>query len=342
MHKVSVHINSTLHHFSQLLAGLEFLNKEDQISVEYKLEPGKYPGDVFKVEVNGLKVFFDLADNSDIKKEIYEEADFYVKRMLLKTDYENSEKLIPYGLYYPVYFSNPSLKYLFLKDRSFLKYSLKYWKSVSALFNLKDGISVNELRKMESDPAEGDQIIFRARLWDPSNNPTQWKKEERIILNQQRVEINRALKRNFGSKFTGGILKNEYSEKVCPDLVLCGDDYHRKSYIKILKTTSIGIVNQGLEGSVGAKFGEYVANGLAILTTPIAQIVLPGFEEGKNYITYTTTEECIEKVEELMQNSTLRKRLQENNKNFYTEFLHPGKKILRILDQITNNISVHS
>lgn len=342
MHKVVVHINSTLHHFSQLLAGLEFLNSKNEIFLEYKPELGKYPGDIFLVEVNGAKVFFDLADNSDIKRGIYQKADLYVKRMLLKSDFQRSEILIPYGLYYPVYFRNPSLKYLFLKDLTFFKYSLKYWKSVSALLDLKDGISVNELTNVESDPAEDDQVIFRARLWDPGNNSSQWKKEERKVLNEQRIEINRALKKYFGPKFTGGILKNEYSLNTCPDLVLPHGNYHRKRYFQILRTASIGIVNQGLEGSIGAKLGEYIANGLAILTTPVDQFEIPGFEEGKNYLSYTTTEECIEKAKEMSENVALRKQLQENNRKYYLEYLHPGKKVMGLLDRANNKISTCS
>ncbi|WP_324721962.1 glycosyltransferase [Salinimicrobium sp. HB62] len=340
MTKIVVHLNSTLHHFSQLLAGFQFLSDNRKISLEYKADFGRYPGDVFIAEVNGSKVFFDLADNSEIKHDLYKEADFYVKRMLLNTDYTRSEKLIPYGLYFPVYYRNPELKYLFLKDSSLIKYSLKYWKSISALLDLKDGISVNELKNVESEPAEGEQVIFRARLWDPGNNSTSWKKEERIILNEQRIEINRALKRQFGSKFTGGILRNEYSENICPDLVLPGEEYHRKKYFKILKTASIGIVNQGLEGSIGAKLGEYVANGLAILTTPVSQYEIPGFEEGKNYLTYKNAAECIELVNELFHNVASRKKLQRNNKEYYATVLHPGKKVQIILDQITGKISV--
>lgn len=334
MNKVIVYINSQLHHFSQLLAGLEYLNSTKEIALEYKIELGKYPGDVFKIEFEGSKIFFDLADNSNIHRSIYEESDYYVKRMLLKSDKVKFKKLIPYGLYYPVYYKNRTLKYLFLRNPSLLKYSLKYWKSVSALLDLKDGISVNELSKVASAPSEGEQIIFRARLWDPGNNPLQWKKDERNVLNDQRMEINRALKYQFGAKFTGGILKNEYSEKLCPDLVLPDSEYHRKKYFQILRTTSVGIVNQGLEGSIGAKLGEYVANGLAILTTPIDIFEIPGFEEGENYLTYTTTNECIEWAKKLNEAPELRKTIQNNNKLYYSKLLHPGKKISSILDQI--------
>ncbi|SDL40956.1 Glycosyl transferases group 1 [Salinimicrobium catena] len=342
MHKVVVHINSTLHHFSQLLAGLEFLNSKNEIRLKYKLDLGRYPENIFLVEVNGAKVFFDLADSSDIKPVVYEEADLYAKRMLLKSDFQRSEKLIPYGLYYPVYFRSPSLKYLFLKDLSFFKYSLKYWKSVAALLDLKDGISVNELEYMESDPAEGKQIIFRSRLWDEGLNHPQWKREKRKILNDERIQINRLLKEKFGQNFTGGFRRDEFSQKKCPDLSLPMKDFHRKIYLQNMRISTIGIATPGLESSVGAKVGEYVANGLAILTTPVDQYEIPGFEEGKNYLTYKNPEECVELASELVKNEDLRKKLQKINMEYYTRHLHPGKKVTGILDQVSNKISTCS
>lgn len=337
MYKVVVHFNSTLHHFSQLLAGLEFLSMENKIDLRYNLELGKYPIDIFRIELNGLNVFFDLSDNRRIYKTIYEQSDFYVKRMLLKSDFENMKKLIPYGLYYPVYFRNQNLKYLFLKDSALLKYSLKYWSFFSGILNIKDCIAVNELSQMESKPAMAKQVIFRARLWNPANNDTQWKKEERIVLNDQRIEINRLLKEEFHSSFTGGIMKDDYSEKICSDLLLPAGEYHRKEYLRELKKASIGIVNQGLEDSIGAKMGEYVANSIAIVTTSIEKFKLPGpFDEGENYFTYTNARECLELTKSLMKDSNYRKKVQNNNGHYYTEYLHPGKKVNKILDQIAN------
>lgn len=336
MYKVVVHFNSTLHHFSQLLAGLEFLSMKKKIDLSYNLELGIYPIDIFRIELNGLNVFFDLSDNSRIYNSIYEQSDFYVKRMLLNSDFENKKKLIPYGLYYPVYFRNRNLKYLFLKDTSLLKYSLKYWSVFSQVLNIKDCIAVNELSRMESEPTSSKQVVFRARLWNPENNDTQWKKEERVILNDQRTEINRLLKKEFDSNFTGGILKDSYSEKFCPDLLLPEDEYHRKEYLNILKMASIGVVNQGLEDSIGAKMGEYVANSIAIVTTSIQKFKLLGaFKEGEHFLTYTNPLECLEQTKKLVEDSNLRTKIQMNNTVYYKEYLHPGNKVNRILDQIT-------
>jgi len=131
MDRVRVFFNSTLPHFSQLMTGLEYLAQNNKIELSYKLELYQYPVFIFKIDFNGLNLFFDMADNSGIDWKTYEESDFYIKRMLLKTDFEQYNKLIPYGLNYQVFYKNNFLKYLFLKDRKLLKYSLRFSKSMS-------------------------------------------------------------------------------------------------------------------------------------------------------------------------------------------------------------------
>ena len=66
---------------------------------------------------------------------IYDRADYYIKRMLLKSDYRSNNKLLPFGLNYGVYYKNNYLKTLFLKDwkagkilSSFFQYCLKNFK----------------------------------------------------------------------------------------------------------------------------------------------------------------------------------------------------------------------
>ena len=335
MNKVTLYFNSTLHHFSQLLAGLEFLEIKKEIELSYVLDLGSYPADIFKIEFNGLTVFFDLADNSRIYENIYEQCDFYVKRMLLKTDAKKKKKLIAYGLYYPVYYKNTHLQFLFLKNKKLAKYSLRYWKFLSRMLNIKDSMAVNEISKLESPAADTEQIIFRSRLWNPANNDTPWKKKERTILNDQRIDINRQLKRKFPLNFKGGILRDSYSENLCPDILLAPGEYHRRKYLHELKRSAIGIVNQGLEDSIGAKMGEYVANGLAIMTTPIEKFELHGnFSEGTHYLCYRSAHQCVRQVETLLENPILRRELQERNQEYYERYLHPAKKLSHIFSLI--------
>ncbi|CAM4097381.1 glycosyltransferase [Gillisia limnaea] len=340
MDRVTVFFNSTLLHFSQLISGLQYLKGKKEVDLSYQLNLNQYPVHIFRIDYNGLNLFFDMSDNSEIDWKIYEESDFYIKRMLNKTDFEQYEKLVPYGLNYQVYYNNNFLKYLFLKDRKLLKYSLRFSKSMSLILNIKDCVKNNCLSKMESKPSMGRQILFRARLWNPDNNETDWKKKERIILNEERISINRLLKRDYNRHFKGGIQKDSFSESQCPDLLLSKKEYHKSTYLKELKASSIGIVNQGLENSISWKMGEYVAHGLAIITSSIDEFELPGdFEEGENYLKYESVEECLEMTELLFKDDKLRARIQKNNENYYLNYLHPGAKIIQIFNCVNEKRS---
>jgi len=335
MDRVTVFFNSTLLHFSQLITGLQYLNEKNKIELKYQLELNRYPVHIFRIDYNGLGLFFDMSDNSGIDWKIYEESDFYIKRMLNKTDFEQYDKVVPYGLNYQVYYKNNFLKYLFLKDRELLKYSLRFSKSMSWVLNIKDCVRNNSLSGMESKSAMGRQILFRARLWDPDNNETDWKKKERVILNEERISINRLLKRKYNKHFKGGIQKDPFSETQCPDLLLSKNEYHKSTYLKELRGSSIGIVNQGLENSISWKMGEYVAHGLAIITSSIDEFELPGnFKEGENYLKYESVEECLEMTELLFKDDALRAKIQKNNEIYYLNYLHPGTKITQIFNCI--------
>lgn len=335
MSKVTVHLNSTLHHFSQLLAGLEFLQVQKKIELHYIFDPGNYPVNIFKLEVDGKNVFFDLADHSGIDPVIYSESDHYIKRMLLRSDHQTRKKLIPYGLYYPVYYRSTFLKELFLKHPSWLKYSIRYIPILSQILNLKESIATNELSMVQSFPAEGEKIIFRSRVWDAGEDHPEWKREKRTVLNEQRIQINRLMQSNFRSYYTGGIRTDAFARREYPDFVLPPGEYHRRKYLLELQRCSIGIASPGLEESIGAKVGEYLANGLAIVTNPIEEFELLGpLKEGEHFLTYNSPEECVEKVKHLFSNDRLRKIMQQANREYYENWLHPGAKVMKILQRI--------
>lgn len=335
MRKVTVHFNSVLPHFTQLLTGLQYLKDRNLIDLQYRLNIFEFPPYIFKVEVDGRQLFFDMADNSIIHTEIYDRADYYIKRMLLKSDFKRKNKLLPFGLNYGVYYKDNYLKTLFFKDWKFMKYSLRYSKTASKILNIKNGIHTCELSKMHSLPSRGRNIVFRSRLWDPSRNICGTKKEEREIMNRERIELQNSLQRIYENKFRGGIETDPYSKNMARDYLLSKEEYHKKNYLQLLKKSSIGIVNQGLEKSIGWKFGEYISHSLAIITTPINEYQLLGpLKEEEHYFSFKTAEECLKKTDLLFSNDKLRMEMQQANVEYYRQWLHPGQKILKIFELI--------
>ncbi|WP_439488459.1 glycosyltransferase [Algoriphagus sp.] len=342
--EIEVTFNSTIPHNSQLFTGLELLSRNGEINLKYHLNKGEAPFHMVNVLINGKKCIFDFADHALIEEKEYQEADFYVKRMLLKSDQSRLPKLIPFGLNYSVMTKNKFLKYLFLKDRSLTRFSIRYHKLISGLLGVSDSLSNVDVVDFSNAPLNIGKIAFRARLWNPANNPTQWKKEERVALNSERIEILRKLKSTYPSESIGGIEGDDFSNELCPDLVIPKMLSSKKSYLKVLKSSVIGIANQGLEGSIGWKLPEYVAHGMAVITSPISQYALHGnFEEGIHYLSFEDTDSCIAAVSQLMSDLDRRWEMQQANALYYKEYLHPAAKlreIIRLVDEKSRNLNL--
>ena len=297
MIQINVFFNSALAHFNQLFCGLELLKREKEISVKYQYAPNlKMYGGIIKILIDDKTAYVDVQDSNKFDKTLYEDADIYFKRMLLKTDAEKFPKLSPYGLNYSVMAENHFLKYIFLKNKKFIKLSLKYHWLLSAILNMNDSIANCYYKKFERKPQPKleNRIVFSTRLWDPDRNDETWKKKERKILNDQRVSIIRKLKKNYSNLFSGGIFLDPHSKRICSDIIVSKSFSDKKKYLNLLKKATITVTNQGLEGSIGWKFAEYIANASAILTTPIDEYMLLGnLVEGTHYLSYTSEEEFL-------------------------------------------------
>ena len=77
------------------------------------------------------------------------------------------------------------------------------------------------------------------------------------------------------------------------------------------------MASTGLHGSTGWKLAEYVAAGRAIVTEPLRYTLPGGFEEGKNYKTYTSPAECEEQLRQLLAD---RKRTRLNSSHVSTSY----------------------
>ncbi|WP_029035397.1 glycosyltransferase [Salinimicrobium terrae] len=332
--KVQFYFNSTLPHFTQLISGIEILNQQGEIDLEYSLETRNYPVNICRVVYEGKVLIFDLADTSVIREKFYNECDFYIKRMLLRKDFKERNKLIPYGLNYIVFYENIFMRNLIF-NKKYFKYGIRYHQKISEILNIKISIYTSHLKNLQAQPIENYNLIFRTRLWNPDNNLNISKKKERKKMNQERIKINQLLTRKFGDSFQGGIEKDEYSTKESPDLLLSGEQYHKKNYLKLLKNSAIGIVSPGLEDSISWKFGEYVAHGLAVITTPVDDYLFRGeFREGENYLVYSELSELVEKIESLHRNDSYLRKIQKNNVEYYKNWLEPSAKIRSIFMEI--------
>jgi hypothetical protein len=342
MDKVVLYFNTNQVHFSQLITGFTLLQNEEIVELDFKYEKYRQWCNILKATINGVPVVYDLSDVCDIDEAEYNRVDFYFKRMCLRSDFEKYPKLKPLGLNYPCYTKDWNYFRIFnrllpLFDKVAVQ-RLRYLPGLPKFLKLADCIASCHYKNFESDNSERQFIVqFSTRLWSSKSTDNHDWITERKQLNKDRIKLVQLLRKEVGSMYFGGIEGNEIGYQLAPDLVIDKKQYEKERYLQNLKNSAIGIVTPGLTDSIAWKFGEYTAAGLAILCTPESmKYVLPGdFAEGRNYLIFTTPEECVEKIKYLQNNRDKLKHMMDANSKYYEEYLRPDKLVFNTI-LITN------
>ena len=183
------------------------------------------------------------------------------------------------------------------------------------------------------------KILFNVRLWDPTKESSLLVKQDYESVNNARIMLIRTCKKEFGDIFSGGVEPSPYSKHVCKDLLLSPQEAKRNRYLDRVKNHDIGIATTGLHGSIGWKFGEYVAASRAIVSEPL-NTVLPGnFAAGKNYLAFTTADELIGRIDYLLTHKEEMLAMMQNNYRYYHSFLRPDKLVLNTLVFVVNTLN---
>jgi hypothetical protein len=152
------------------------------------------------------------------------------------------------------------------------------------------------------------------------------------IVNPMRAECVLRLREELGQQFFGGLQHSAYAKThYAPALLADNADSDRARYFKLLRDFSICVATTGLHGSIGGKVAEYVAFSKAIVTEPLHYEVPGDFREGRNYLTFTSADECSSQVSRLMRDAELRRSMMQNNWDYFREFLRPDALVRRAL-----------
>ena len=183
----------------------------------------------------------------------------------------------------------------------------------------------------------GFKILFMTRLWETPAGENVDNQGKYQSINNMRIAILREMRKEFGDAFYGGLHDSKLARKLAPDLVISKYKTERKRYIDLLKSTDICIGTTGLHGSIGWKTAEYTAAGKAIICEPL-QYDLPGdYLEGKNYLTFTTVEECVNNVRVLIENPEKLYDMKICNLMYYYQWLRPDRLVKNTLDVTIQN-----
>jgi hypothetical protein len=343
--QVKVLLRSSARHLSQIFTGLGLLEKEKKIRVRFEKSDDYFPDSPQRLRIiinDSINTLFDLRDAANIDSEDFNWSDYYFKRSY-SNDQHLDIKIHPLGFYYQAYGKEDHSKL-------FLRYSLAYYLEhptaanaklairkiirsnavLAQLANQDVGQGVADFRKFECQPFTQNfpRIIYQIRLWDPDvDGLTEIDKKEILEINNMRLSCLYLLQKEFGDRFTGGLVPNHYSIEKYPDLILTRKMAIKSNYVKNLSNSSICIATRGLFNSNGAKFGEYIAGAKAIVSEHPRFSVPGDFNDGKNFLGFINPEECVEKVHYLMDNPDKRYEMMMNNLHYYHQYLRPDRLV---------------
>ena len=339
---ITIDLYSHRHHLKQILTGFHLygLKIGEKIKIFDKCDKKKIDTIACLVHYRDKKIVYDVQDgyqDFEAMKTLIGNCDYYFKRNY--SDDENKkfaekisdpkavEKIFPLGFNYTVTYQWSPLNYgTPWKER--IKRLLGFKNTPNAYFKPEvfEGVPNYDGRKPH--------IFFQTRLWDIPEDYPDWKKKQWNWINQTRLTIVRTLKKEFPDTYDGGLIDNEINRKIAPDLILPEEETRRENYIERMKHADICINTTGLHMSIGGKTGEYIAAARAIVHEKFYYAVTGDFKEGKNYLSFTTAEECIAAIKRLIDNPQLILEMQKNNFDYYQNYLEPCKLIENTLDII--------
>jgi hypothetical protein len=341
--RCTIHVGARSEHVLQIYAGLYALHAEgcvavrQRFAVEDEVVRGNPHGVLVDVEGAG-SVYFDVHDGANYLPDVLARVTLYAKRAYRASVHGAAgSRLVPLGLNYAAYTDRTGLLELArtLKQHERTRDGTK--RLAIALVRLVPGLggalglpTISSLSRTYA-PSEPPRAIFLARTWDPVEVPPLPEAAVRE-MNDVRAGCIRLLRTRLGERFLGGFERSAYALQHYPDCVV---EEHistrRRDYLRRLRDYSVCVATNGLWDSIGWKFAEYLALGKAIVCEPMKFEVPGPLAPGRNFLQFSTPEDCAARVAGLLEGREARTRMMANNAAYFREFASPDAVVGRAL-----------
>lgn len=278
------------------------------------------------VEIDGLKLGIELSDHADLwDVDLLKWCDVYAKRNLNEQDGPpGPHRIIPFGVNWACH-SRTSLLAVFKQVAGTLP-SLKK----SRLRDIYRYLVTPHWKDFEHRPDQPVEsaILYQTRVWEPEDTPGD------EVVNEQRVELLRALKREFGDRVQGGIVPTPYALLHYKEFVTDGPS-RQSQYIRWAKRPLIGIYSRGLFGSVAFKLAEFLAASKCIVSEPIPNQLGAPLD---HLSIYRSVDECLSACEMLLSNRSVADSHREQSWSYYARYVQPRAHILDLMYRAQNKL----
>jgi hypothetical protein len=315
-------------HVEQLYTGFAQLYRKGFLRLKQKMcRPPRMSAGMHVCLNGSISLFYDTSDGQAIDAELLRDTDYYFKRSFAEEHCRMSDKIHPLGLNYLVY-NDGADWFKIARDLSFGSALVRIRRLVKHLV-LGEFPTIKHMEALP-DFEQPPRVLMMTRLWSAGNlaDPSMDSIE---AINRTRAQCIRLLRKELGDRFFGGLAPDDFACQHFGDLVLPEKVCRQGNYLTMLREFPICVATRGLWGSNGFRLGEYVAHSKAIVTERLAYQVPGDFACERNYLEFSTPEECVEATMRLMKDRALRNRLSINNFRYYQAFGRPDSLVLNTL-----------
>lgn len=326
-------------HTSLVMTGLCALADRGAIALEVS-EP-RQPSDrwligdpiVLVLDVHGsmpTRLAIDLRDGEGWSSPILERVDHYFKRAYSTSEAERlrtrtSARLAPFGLNYPCRSRASAMRVM----RS-IGFSLARL-GRDGLARTRSYLRVPPPAAFEQSPsvAVEPRVSFQTRVWAPEDAPP----GEAELVNAERVAMVRALKKEFGPAFVGGLMPTPYARDHYPD-DLTPHSSKNTDYLRLTRQCLIGVYTRGLEHSLAFKLGETLAASQCLVSVPLRYELPVPLERDRHFVEFNGIDGCLEACHRLLADRAWAQEMRDNNHAYYLDQVEPAAHLADVLQRV--------
>ncbi len=277
--------------------------------------------------VSSTRIAIDLRDGEGVSSPIIDRVDHYLKRAFHAAEADRvaqrtRARLAPFGLNYPCRSRRSTVRSL-----STLGAALA-WSGRMGIARIRQFLRVPPQAAFEQLPSVAVQprITFQTRVWAPEDAPP----GEADLVNAERVAMVRALRREFGPAFVGGLMPTPFAlQHFAADVT--AHSAKNVDYLRMSRQCLIGVYTRGLEHSLAFKLGETLAASQCLVSIPLRYSLPVPLERDRHYLQYTTIDECLAACHRLLDDRPLAQRMREENHLYYHEQVEPAAHLADVL-----------
>ncbi len=339
---VTVIVDSQLdpYHFSMMHSGLSLLRDRGAIELSFRRARGAEEKQLCadpltailevrpNLEAPHCRIAIDLRDRSDMfARPALERCDFYFKRSLHTPDLAaldsvHARKVRPFGLNFACRTRTGTR----LMCRSLAPILIR--RGWTGLRKLRHFLALPHLGEFERSREEALEptIVFQTRVWEDHEAAN----GEAESLNENRVALIRALRREFRDQYRGGLIPTRLALKRYPNEI-SEFPARRRIYTAMSRKNLIGIYTHGLFQSTAFKLPEYLAASQCIVAEEPRNVLPVPIVVGKHYMPFRSPEECVEHCARLLQDRDRAEAMRRANRQYYASEVAPAARMMSIL-----------